>query len=401
VPDPRREIEQAAREAYGRLAALLARRAGDLQIAEDALGDALLKALETWPQEGIPANPVAWLHTASRRNLVGVWRKAEVRDRKAVALEALQGLEQEGDGWPDARLRMLFVCAHPALDPGIRAPLMLQSVLGLSAEEISERMLLPPKTLGQRLWRAKQKIREARIPFVTPELPELPARIGAVLDAIYGLYGAGWSMDGAAVVRAEEALWLSSLVRRLLPGDAEVQGLHALLCYAEARRAARLTDDGVYVPLSEQNTGRWSAPLLAQAREALRAASALRVVGPFQLEAAIQDATVEGLRQGRPDPEALALLYEGLFRLSPTLASGVGRAVALAEVRGPQAGLDALDALSTQGVDYQPYWAARAALLDRASQPAAAREAYLRAIERTREAPVQAFLQGRLAALPR
>lgn len=394
----REAVERVAREASGRLIALLARRGGDLIAAEDAVSDALVAALEQWPEQGVPDNPEAWLVTVARRSLSGQWRRREVRVRKAGALRVLETLrgeeraEREGGTWPDERLPLLFATAHPAIDAAIRAPLMLQVVLGLTAEEIGARMQVPAKTMGQRLWRAKRKIGEAGIPFAVPPAERLPERLDHVLDALYGLYGAGWIAPGGHDERTSEALWLAEVVAGELPDQPEALGLLALLLHAESRRPAARRD-GVYVPLDAQDPADWDAPAWRRADAALRQAADHGVIGPFQLEASIQSALLHGHRRGQVDHHAILTLYDGLLGLAPTLGNQVGRIVHLAELHGPRDALHALDALPDARLHYQPYWAVRAELLRRLGEPTT--HARDRAIALTRDPAVRAWLRAR------
>jgi RNA polymerase sigma-70 factor (ECF subfamily) len=416
-----RAAERAARESYGRLLAIIAARSRDIAAAEEALAGAFEAALTQWPREGVPSRPDAWLLTTARRRLLDAGRRARVREDAAEQVAALQealggegaapleGLPGEGLAFPDERLKLLFVCAHPAIAPEVRTPLMLQVVLGLDAARIASALLVAPKTLGQRLWRAKLRIRDAGLAFEVPEREALPARLGAVLEAVYAAYGTGWDeeVEGGDTRRAglaEEALWLARLLVELLPEEPEARGLRALLLFTEARRPARRGPAGAYVPLDAQDTGRWVGALMAEAEGELRAAAALKRMGPFQLEAAIQSAHMARARTGRVDRQAVALLYEGLVRLAPTLGAHVGRAAALAFVQGEAAALAALDAvrgLEDMDVEaYQPYWALRAHLLARLDRHAQAREAYVRAVGLCEDPAVRRFLLERAAALP-
>ena len=298
--------ELAARNSYGRLLSMLAVRTGDLAGAEDALAQAFLDAVEAWPRAGVPNNPEAWLWTAARRQIVDAARRHKTRDEKQqlLALDAEVAGDDARTDFPDERLRLLFVCAHPAIDPAVRTPLMLQAVLGLAAERIASCLRVAPKTMGQRLWRAKIKIREARVPFeVEPE--NLSERVFAVLEAIYAAYGSGWedlTFDGVASQGlTSEAIWLARLVVRLLPDEPEPRGLLATMLYAEARAPARRCVPGLYVPLSEQDTSRWDRAGLAEAESTLEQAAAMQRIGPFQLEAAIQSAHIHGRLSGSND----------------------------------------------------------------------------------------------------
>ncbi len=281
--DARRAAELAARASYGRLVAYLAARSRDVTGAQDALGDAFLAALETWPRTGVPDKPEAWLLTVARRRLVDVARHTAVVADAATELRSVVEKAEDAAsspiGFPDERLRLLFVCAHPAIDAAVRTPLMLQTVLGLDAARIASAFVVPPATMGQRLVRAKAKIRDAGIRFELPERDELPARLDAVLDAIYAAYGSGWEDVAGANPRrqglAEEAIWLGRLVTRLLPGEPEAHGLLALMLHCEARRPARRDAAGGYVPLTRQDVGSWSASCCGSRRRSGRASPAL------------------------------------------------------------------------------------------------------------------------------
>src|SRR5207253_8399373 len=260
--------------------------------------------------------------------------------------------------FPDERLKLLFVCAHPAIDPAMHTPLMLQTVLGLDAVRIAQAFLIAPKTMGQRLSRAKIKIRSGGIPFEVPQERALPERLDAVLDAIYAAFGIGWDDMVGADQRgrnlAEEALWLARVLSELMSGEREVQGLLALLLHCEARRPARRGLDGRYVPLSEQDPGQWSLALIEEAERHLSEAFKQGRSGRFQLEAAIQSVHAERARTGRTDWAAIALFYERLIRISHAIGTRVGYAAAVAEANGPEAGLVALQPISREDVsDYQ------------------------------------------------
>ena len=397
--------EAAARGSYGRLLSLLAVRTGDLAAAEDALGEAFMAAVESWPRDGVPHNPNGWLWTAARRRLVDAARRSKTSHEKAALLELSESVEQEmASTFPDERLRLLFVCAHPAIDAAVRTPLMLQVVLGLDAARIAACLRVAPKTMGQRLWRAKNKIREARIPFDV-EAAELPERVFAVLEAIYAAYGSGWEdlTGDAAAARGltEEAIWLARLIVSLLPNDAEAKGLLATMLYAKSREPARRTADGVYVPLSVQDTARWDHAGLAEAEATLASAARLGRIGPFQLEAAIQSAHVHARLTGRDDMQGIAVLYDGLVQLAPTLGAKVAHAVARSRVDGAARGLALLEAIQPAAArdTYQPYWSARAHLFEKLNQPTAACDAYDRAIGLSEDPEVRRFLAHKKRAL--
>jgi RNA polymerase sigma-70 factor (ECF subfamily) len=301
---------------------------------------------------------------------------------------------------PDARLRLLFVCAHPAIDPAMHAPLMLQIVLGLDVGAIAASFLVSPAAMARRLVRAKAKIRETGIRFGVPDPDALASRLEAVLDAIYAAYGHGWNevTGGEATIDglADEATFLARLVVARLPGEPEAKGLLALLLHCEARRGARRASDEGFVPLGDQDVTLWSVPLIAEAEQTLEAASRHGRMGRFQLEAAIQSVHAARAHLGFTDWPAIALLYDGLMQLAPTMGVRVGRAAATAEARGPEAGWHLLrDIDPEEGRTYQPYWALKGHLLRRLDRGDEAREAFAQALELTDDEAVRAFLRSR------
>lgn len=392
---PHRAAERVARESYGRLVAVLAARTRDVAAAEDAVSGALLEALDRWPDTGVPANPEGWLVAVARRRAVDGVRRSAVAERARETLSIV--LRQVGEAYdpadapfPDERLKLLFVCGHPAIDPGARTPLMLQTVLGLDAARIASAFLVSPAAMGQRLVRAKDRIREAGIPFGTPELRELPERVDAVLGAIYAAFTVAGE-DGGALAR--EAIWLARTVTALMPDEPEARGLLALLLHAHARRPARRTENGCYVRLSDQDPALWSADLIAEAeRELARAATAQRP-GRYQLEAAIQSVHAARRRTGRTEWGAIACLYRELRRLTPARGAAVGEAASLLHARGPDACLGVLDSIEARAVaSYQPYWAVRAECLRAAGRADEAAAAYDRAIGLSEDLGVRSFL---------
>ncbi|SFA99154.1 RNA polymerase sigma-70 factor, ECF subfamily [Collimonas sp. OK607] len=397
-------VERAARDSYRRLVAFLAARSRDLAAAEDALADAFQAALQTWPSSGIPDKPEAWLLVTARRKLIDAARHNRTHNEAvptllAVADEAYD-LASHCNEFPDERLKLLFVCAHPAIDAAARTPLMLQTVLGLDAARIASAFLMKPSAMGQRLTRVKAKIREAGIAFEVPEAKGLPDRLGAVLETIYATYGTGWDNVAGADARrkglATEAITLGRLLLQLLPAEPEVQGLLALMLNCEARRDARLSKEGNYVPLSEQDTGRWAWPLLAEAHQLLLSAEQARKIGCFQLEAAIQSEHTRRAMTGLTDWESIALLYEGLVRLAPTIGALVGRAAAVAEARGARVGWSFLETIPSESVmTYQPYWALAAHLLRMLAREDEAQAAYSHAIGLCEDPAMRAFLVGK------
>jgi len=400
-----RTIERVARESYGRLVAYLCAHTRDMASAEDALSDALVKALTAWPRDGVPENPEAWLMTTARHSIIDHVRHQQVAEASEPTLALLREDSKEPNmtlstDFPDERLKLLFVCAHPAIDPGMHTPLMLQTVLGLDATRIAHAFLISPTTMGQRLVRAKTKIRDGGIRFEIPQAPELPERLDAVLEAIYAAFGLGWD-DMAGVDQrgrdlAEEAIWLARVLLLLMPQEAEVHGLLALMLHCEARRAARRSPDGRYVPLSEQDPKQWSLPLIEEAERHLAEAASRGRAGRFQLEAAIQSVHAERARSGRAAWPAIMLFYEQLIRISPTLGTRTGYAAAVAEAKGAEAGLAALDGIDPEAVSaYQPYWAVRAHLLQQLGKTSEAADAFDRAIGLAEDPAVRGFLLQR------
>lgn len=403
MADAYQTVEACARESYGRLVAYLSARTRDVAGAEDALSEALLAALATWPRNGVPQTPEAWLLTAARRRLVDRARHERVRAEGEPTLALLAESREEpalSKSFPDERLGLLLVCAHPAIDPEMHAPLMLQTVLGLDAARIARAFLVSTATMSQRLVRAKAKIRDAGIAFELPEQRELEPRLEAVLEAIYAAYGSAWE-DAAGVDPrrrglAEEAVWLARVLVEQMPSEPEARGLLALMLHCEARRPARRATDGRYIALSDQDVRLWAAPLIVEAERELGIAAAQCRPGRFQLEAAIQSVHAERARGGRTDWGAIVLLYEGLIRIAPTLGARVGRVAAVAEANGPEAGLALLGEIEPDiATSYQPYWAVRAQLLQRLGRRQEASDAYDGAIGLTEDEAIRRFLLGR------
>jgi RNA polymerase sigma-70 factor (ECF subfamily) len=398
--------QAAARTSYGRLLALLAWRWRDIAAAEDALADAFAAALLHWPRDGIPTAPDAWLMAAAKRKLLQAERHRRVTVDPAVTilLDAAEDTVPDAPAIPDARLRLLFVCAHPGIEAAMRTPLMLQTVLGLEARQIAAAFLVAPATMAQRLVRVKARIRDAGVRFELPEARELPGRVQAVLEAIYAAYGLAWDrvqvLDAAAHDLADEALFLATLAAQLLPQEPEAAGLLALLRFCEARQGARRGADGAFIPLHEQDTGAWNRMQIRQANETLWNAAAMRRPGPFQLEAAIQSAHCQRAYTGTVPWDGIATLYAQLVGIAPSLGAQVGHAVAVGESGAPQAGLDLLALLDARAVkDYPAYWVARAHLLGRCGQPQPARACYDTAIGLTTVPEVRTYLQAQRAAL--
>jgi predicted RNA polymerase sigma factor len=400
-----RTIERVARESYGRLVAYLSSYTRDVGSAEDSLSNALVAALETWPRDGVPQNPEAWLLTAARRSFIDLVRHRQVAEASEPTLALLR--EETHDmtsspEFPDERLKLLFVCTHPAIDPAMHTPLMLQTVLGLDAARIAHAFLISPATMSQRLVRAKTKIRDGGIRFEIPQERELTQRLDAVLEAIYAAFGIGWDdmagVDQSGRDLAEEAIWLARVLLQVMPQEAEVHGLLALMLHCEARRMARRGPDGRYIPLSQQDCQKWSLPLMAEAERHLGEASSRGRVGRFQLEAAIQSVHAERARSGGTQWNAIIMFYEQLVRISPTLGTRTGYAAAIAEAKGAEEGLAALDRIDPHDISaYQPYWAVRAHLLQRLGKTPEAGDAFDRAIGLTEDPAVRQFLLQRRA----
>lgn len=406
----RSTADAVARRSYGKLVAFLAARTQDVAAAEDALSEAFAAALADWPLHGCPSNPEAWLLTVARRKVIDVARRHAQR-RNAIGQLQLLADELEAAATdaeiPDRRLALMFACAHPASDAGIRAPLILQVVLGLDAATIASAFLMSPAAMGQRLVRAKNKIRQAGIPLRIPEREELRERLDTVLDAIYAAFAEGWiDPSGTDIARrdlAEEAIFLCRLATQLLPAEPEALGLLALMLHAEARRLARRNAHGDYVPLAEQDPALWNSQMIDEAEALLLRASALGSIGRYQLEGALQSAHVHRRRTGHANWAAVVQLYDALLALSGSPVVAINRALAIAEMHGAGAGLEAMRELAADGrlTEYQPYWAARAELLAKTGAHGDARQAYEIAVGLERDPAVRRFLQQRQSALPR
>lgn len=394
--EARAAAERAARDSYGRLLALVAATTGDVALAEDALATAFEQALRTWPDSGVPRNPDGWLLTVARHRVRDVWRSAAHRtsaplDDDVAGAAAHDPLaDVDPDAVPDRRLALLLVCAHPAIAPDVRTPLMLQTVLGLEAAQVARLFSVPPATMAQRLVRAKRRIAAARIPFALPDRSVLVERLPAVREAVYGAAAASWRQDGRGL--AGEAQHLALVLATVLDDDAEAWALAALVTFALARRRT-----GPFVPLDDQDPATWRADLVAAGEAYLRLAGRSGVPGRFRLEAAIQAVHCDRRRTGRTDWAALRTLYLALDAVAPSLGSRVALAAVVGRVDGPQAGLAALPPEPVPV--FQPWWAARAALLDGAGWRADAAVAYRRAAELAEDPEVGAYLRRRADAV--
>jgi len=396
--------QNVARASYGKLIAFLAKQTRDVAGAEDALSEAFAAALADWPQKGVPDNPEAWLMAVAKRKIIDAARRRRSGeaspDHLQLMAEELEAMSSREQHIPDERLALMFACAHPAIDPGIRSPLILQTVLGLDAADIGSAFLVSPAAMGQRLARAKNKIKVAGIPFRVPERAELGERLDAVLEAIYAAYTKGWN-DPANVQNnlAGEAIWLGRLIVELLPREAEALGLLALMLFLQSRRSARRSLNGEFVSLTDQDPLLWDDEMINEAERLLRRAGEMGVIGRYQLEAAIQSAHAARRVSGATDWDAIVALYEGLYKITASQVVAINYAVALSEVKGPEAGLAAMPELSANPelMEFQPYWAARAELLSRADLLGDAAEAYGMAIGLESDPAVRNFLLAKLS----
>jgi RNA polymerase sigma-70 factor (ECF subfamily) len=391
--------------AYGKLVAILAVRARDVASAEDALSGALAEALVAWPRDGVPQNPDAWLLTAARNNLADAQRKSRREralpeasmEREHRLSRLLSSLDEQDSA--DERLTLLFVCAHPAIDVSVRTPLMLQAVMGLSAEQIAAAFVVSPATMSQRLVRAKRRIVETGVRFAQPDTEELPHRIEHVLEAIYGAYGTAYNDDVGADTSstlAGEALDLIAIVTTQLSDCAEAWGLRSLMLLCHARRNARRDTHGTYVPLREQQLSRWDRSLIDAGNQSLLQAAQLRQPGRFQTHAAIQAAHMDAVLCGVDNSTPIASLYDALMVQAPTIGTLIARAAAWADAGHAEQALRMLDNIDADDVrTHQPYWAVRADVLRRVHRPAEARVAYDRAIGLTADHATREWLRQR------
>ncbi|MDI6102133.1 sigma factor [Actinoplanes sp. NEAU-A12] len=405
----KRAAALAARDSYGRLLALLSAATSDIEAAADALADAFERAVRTWPEQGVPANPDGWLLAVARNRLRDWWRSAEVRRTVALDpdLDAPAHLDDlDVDAIPDRRLELMLVCAHPAIDRTMHTPLMLNTVLGFTAAQVGRAFSMPASTMATRLVRAKKRIKAAGIPFRIPDRDALPARMAAVLEAVYGVHVIDWSTTGPqARPVPSEALHLADVLTTLVPGDPEAHGLAALVQLSTARAGARTDGRGRFVPLDEQDPARWDHELIRRAHEHLRAAHAHGRLGRFQVEAAIQAVHCARSRTGGTDWRTLLDLHRVLSDLAPSLGGGVALAAVTAEVEGPASGLALLDALAADAGEparrFQPARAARAHLLGRLGRGDEAAAEYDRAIALTHDPAEREHLRRQQSALRR
>jgi RNA polymerase sigma-70 factor (ECF subfamily) len=402
--ETRRTVERIARESYGRLVALLVLRTRDVASAEDFLADAFAAALEQWPAHGVPGNPDGWLVTVAKRRHVDVLRRGQVQANGEPHLQMLaaeiEEVSQPSEELPDRRLALMFACAHPLIERGARAPLILQTVLGISAKAIASAFLVSPGSMSQRLVRAKAHIKECRIPFRVPDQQEMPERLDAVLEALYAAYSTGWDESQVASELAPEAIWLSRLSATLLPEEPEAKALLAMMLYAEARRGARRDTQGCYVPFDLQDISLWDRSLIFDAENLLHACNRAGPTGRYQLEAAIQSAHIAGRLTGANCWPAIVSLYDHLVSLTNSPVAALNRAAALAEVAGADAALAELRAISADKrmLGYQPYWATLGHLHLRAGNIEVGREALRVAIGLSTDNAVRQHLRQLLPA---
>src|SRR5215217_1093695 len=401
-------ITRVHHEEWARVVATLARRLGDLDIAEEMAAEAFATAVERWPVDGVPPSPGAWLTTTAHRKAIDRIRREARREEKHKEALMLSGTREPIGAVDDDRLRLIFTCCHPALAMQVRVALTLRMVGGLTVPEIARAFLVHEAAMGQRITRAKAKIKAAKIPYGVPFREDLPARVTGVLAVLYLIFNEGYLASGPEkeAVRADltaEAIRLTRLVRDLMPADGEVAGLLALMLLTEARRAARVSASGELVPLDEQNRGAWDAALIAEGhrlvRERLAAAAAGMAPGRYQILAAINAVHTSARDMRDTDWSQVLALYDQLVRLDPSPIIALNRAIAVAELDGPQVALAAVDRLEHTLAGYHAYHATRAELLRRLGRGQESRAAYDNAIELAGNTAETAYLTRRRAQL--